>query len=248
MASTASSTDAHGGRHRRADRRRPAAGDGRGALHPGAARPASTSSGWRRRPPTTSACPRCSQNTSGFVYYVSMTGITGSALRRHRQGRRGGRRIKGHTDLPVCVGFGVKTAEQARAIGASADGVVVGTAIVNAVANVLDPKGGMTADPAEAVATLVSGLAQGVRSARLARCRIVSPSLLSRRRDRRHELDHQLRPPEDQLDARPPRHAGKSLDQGSRERRDGVPQGSGEQPVRHPVLRPPHEDLGQASG
>jgi tryptophan synthase alpha chain len=62
----------------------------------------------------------------------------------------------------------VKTAEQARAIGASADGVVVGTAIVNAVASVLDGKGGRTADPAEAVATLVGGLAQGVRSARLA--------------------------------------------------------------------------------
>ena len=78
------------------------------------------------------------------------------------------KRIKGHTGLPVCVGFGVKTAEQAQAIGASADGVVVGTAIVNAVANVLGPNGKTTADPAEAVATLVSGLAQGVRAARLA--------------------------------------------------------------------------------
>src|SRR5690606_18057578 len=77
-------------------------------------------------------------------------------------------RIKQHTDLPVCVGFGVKTAEQARAIGASADGVVVGTAIVNAVANVIGPNGEKTADPAEAVATLVDGLAHGVRRARLA--------------------------------------------------------------------------------
>ena len=112
--------------------------------------------------------PKVLENTSGFVYYVSMTGITGSALADTDKVGAAVRRIKGHTDLPVCVGFGVKTAEQARAIGASADGVVVGTAIVNAVANVLDPKGGMTADPAEAVATLVSGLAQGVRSARLA--------------------------------------------------------------------------------
>jgi tryptophan synthase alpha chain len=78
------------------------------------------------------------------------------------------KRIKAHTMLPVCVGFGVKTAEQARLIGASADGVVVGTAIVNAVANVLGPKGEKVADPAEAVATLVGGLAQGVRQARLA--------------------------------------------------------------------------------
>ncbi len=112
--------------------------------------------------------PKVLENTSGFVYYVSMTGITGSALPDTSKVGAAVARIKGHTDLPVCVGFGVKTAEQARAIGASADGVVVGTAIVNAVANVLTPDGRMTADPAEAVATLVSGLAQGVRSARLA--------------------------------------------------------------------------------
>ncbi|PBB18458.1 tryptophan synthase subunit alpha [Mesorhizobium sp. WSM4313] len=112
--------------------------------------------------------PKVLENTSGFVYYVSMTGITGSALADTGKVAAAVNRIKGHTDLPVCVGFGVKTAEQARVIGANADGVVVGTAIVNAVANVLGPKGEKTADPAEAVATLVSGLAQGVRSARLA--------------------------------------------------------------------------------
>jgi tryptophan synthase alpha chain len=112
--------------------------------------------------------PKVLQNTSGFVYYVSMTGITGSALADTGKVAAAVKRIKGHTDLPVCVGFGVKTAEQARIIGANADGVVVGTAIVNAVANVLGPKGEKTADPAEAVATLVSGLSQGVRSARLA--------------------------------------------------------------------------------
>ena len=115
--------------------------------------------------------PRVLQNTSGFVYYVSMTGITGSALPETSRIGEAVRRIKAHTDLPVCVGFGVKTAEQARAVGQSADGVVVGTAVVNAIANVLGPKGKMTADPAEAVATLVSGLAQGVRSARLAPAR-----------------------------------------------------------------------------
>ncbi|TPL81650.1 tryptophan synthase subunit alpha [Mesorhizobium sp. B2-3-13] len=112
--------------------------------------------------------PKVLQNTSGFVYYVSMTGITGSALADTGKVATAVQRIKGHTNLPVCVGFGVKTAEQARVIGANADGVVVGTAIVNAVADVLGPKGEKTADPAEAVATLVSGLAQGVRSARLA--------------------------------------------------------------------------------
>ena len=112
--------------------------------------------------------PTVLRNTSGFVYYVSMTGITGSALPDTSKVGAAVDRIKQHTDLPVCVGFGVKTAEQARAIGASADGVVVGTAIVNAVANVLGPNGEKTADPAEAVATLVDGLAHGVRRARLA--------------------------------------------------------------------------------
>ena len=97
-----------------------------------------------------------------------MTGITGSALADTTKVAAAVKRIKGHTDLPVCVGFGVKTAEQARIIGASADGVVVGTAIVNAVANVLGPKGEKTADPAEAVATLVAAWPQGVRAARLA--------------------------------------------------------------------------------
>ncbi|MCC0030224.1 MAG: tryptophan synthase subunit alpha [Brucellaceae bacterium] len=112
--------------------------------------------------------PAVLSNTSGFVYYVSMTGITGSALPDTSKVGTAVTRIKAHTDLPVCVGFGVKTAEQARVIGGSADGVVVGTAIVNAVANVIDPDGKTTADPAEAVATLVRGLSDGVRSARLA--------------------------------------------------------------------------------
>ncbi len=112
--------------------------------------------------------PKVLQNTSGFVYYVSMTGITGSALADTGKVASAVKRIKGHTGLPVCVGFGVKTAEQARVIGQSADGVVVGTAIVNAVASVLGPKGEKTADPVEAVATLVNGLSQGVRAARLA--------------------------------------------------------------------------------
>ncbi|MEO3387106.1 tryptophan synthase subunit alpha [Mesorhizobium sp. CAU 1741] len=112
--------------------------------------------------------PKVLENTSGFVYYVSMTGITGSALTDTSKVGAAVARIKGHTDLPVCVGFGVKTAEQARAIGASADGVVVGTAIVNAVANVIGPDGRLTANPAEAVATLVEGLSQGVRRSRLA--------------------------------------------------------------------------------
>lgn len=112
--------------------------------------------------------PKVLENTSGFVYYVSMTGITGSALADTARVSQAVERIKAHTALPVCVGFGVKTAEQARAIGASADGVVVGTAIVSTVAGLIGPDGKLIADPAQAVTKLVAGLAEGVRSARLA--------------------------------------------------------------------------------
>jgi len=111
--------------------------------------------------------PTVLKNTSGFVYYVSMNGITGSALPDPSLISGAVKRIKDHTDLPVCVGFGVKTAEHAKVIGASADGVVVGTAIVNQVANTLTADGKATADTVQAVATLVRGLSTGTRSARL---------------------------------------------------------------------------------
>ena len=108
--------------------------------------------------------PKVLQNTSGFVYYVSMTGITGSALADTTAVGEAVTRIKRHTGLPVCVGFGVKTAAQAQAIGASADGVVVGTAIVSAVAEAAAAK----RDPAVAAGALVGELSTGVRAARLA--------------------------------------------------------------------------------
>lgn len=120
--------------------------------------------------PTTDAkrLPTVLKNTSGFVYYVSMTGITGSALPDTTKVAGAVGRIKEHTALPVCVGFGVKTAEHARVIGASADGVVVGTAIVNQIANTLDKDNRATADTVASVATMVRGLASGARAARLA--------------------------------------------------------------------------------
>lgn len=112
--------------------------------------------------------PKVLENTSGFVYYVSMNGITGSALADTAQVSEAVARIKSHTDLPVCVGFGVRTAEQAQAIGASADGVVVGSAIVAAIAGTLDANDKVQGDPVAAASAVVSELASGVRKARLA--------------------------------------------------------------------------------
>ncbi len=112
--------------------------------------------------------PAVLRNTSGFVYYVSMTGITGSSLTDTGRVGDAVRRIKGHTDLPVCVGFGVKTADDARAIGASADGVVVGSAIVGRIADSLDAERRPTANTVGSVRSLVRELAEGVRAARLA--------------------------------------------------------------------------------
>jgi len=112
--------------------------------------------------------PTVLRNTSGFVYYVSMNGITGSALPDPSLISGAVGRIKTHTRLPVCVGFGVKTAEHARAIGASADGVVVGTAIVNQIASSLTADGKASAATVAGVETLVMSLASGVRAARLA--------------------------------------------------------------------------------
>ncbi|HUH49152.1 MAG TPA: tryptophan synthase subunit alpha [Mycoplana sp.] len=120
--------------------------------------------------PTTDAkrLPKVLENTSGFVYYVSMNGITGSALPDPTLIGGAVRRIKEHTKLPVCVGFGVKTAEHARAIGASADGVVVGSAIVNQIASSLSADGAATEATVAGVEALVRSLATGVRGARLA--------------------------------------------------------------------------------
>ena len=110
--------------------------------------------------------PKVLTNTSGFVYYVSVTGVTGIAAPDTSKVMGAVARIKRHTSLPVAVGFGVKTAEQARAIAEGADGVVVGSALVDAMFKSLDKTGKAGAGTVNAVAQLVSTLAQGVRSAR----------------------------------------------------------------------------------
>ena len=109
--------------------------------------------------------PAVLANTSGFVYYVSITGITGSASADTDAVAAAVARIKRHTHLPVCVGFGIRTPDQARAIAARADGAVVGTALVDALSASLDADGRATVKTAPAVADLVTSLAQGVRGA-----------------------------------------------------------------------------------
>ena len=110
--------------------------------------------------------PAVLANTSGFVYYVSITGITGAATPDPSQVNAAVARIKRHTRLPVAVGFGVRTAEHARAIAAGADGVVVGSALVSALKDSLDKDNKATAKTQTAVINLVAELAKGVRDAR----------------------------------------------------------------------------------
>ncbi|MFV2092320.1 MAG: tryptophan synthase subunit alpha [Hyphomicrobiales bacterium] len=109
--------------------------------------------------------PTVLANTSGFVYYVSITGITGTAAPDVGQVGAAVARIKRICDLPVAVGFGIKTAAQAQAIAQVADAVVVGTALVEQVAGAVAAG---TADAPARVHALVTELAQGVARARLA--------------------------------------------------------------------------------
>jgi tryptophan synthase alpha chain len=108
--------------------------------------------------------PAVFNNTSGFVYYVSVLGITGTKAPDLKSVKANVQRLKKHTPLPICVGFGVKSAEQAKAIAKDADGVVVGSALVSAVASTLTKQGKATAKTPVAVHKLVSDIAKGVRA------------------------------------------------------------------------------------
>jgi len=112
--------------------------------------------------------PAVLANTSGFVYYVAIAGITGAASADAKVVGEAVSRIKRHTNLPVCVGFGIRTPENARSIAERADGSVVGTALVDALSGSLDAEGRATGKTVSAVADLVAALAQGVRGARQA--------------------------------------------------------------------------------
>jgi tryptophan synthase alpha chain len=112
--------------------------------------------------------PAVLANTSGFVYYVSIAGITGGAAADSNVVGEAVARIKRHTKLPICVGFGIRTPDAARAIAERANGAVVGTALVDALHASLDGEGRATAKTVGAVADLASALAQGVRGAKQA--------------------------------------------------------------------------------
>ncbi|UPJ58854.1 tryptophan synthase subunit alpha [Bradyrhizobium sp. 192] len=112
--------------------------------------------------------PAVLANTSGFVYYVSITGITGAATADSSAVSEAVARIKRHTKLPVCVGFGIRTPETAREIASHANGAVVGTALVDALKHSLDAEGRATGKTVNAVAELTAALAQGVKGAQQA--------------------------------------------------------------------------------
>ena len=102
--------------------------------------------------------PAVLANSSGFVYYVSITGITGSASPDAQRVKQAVARIKAHTELPVAVGFGIKSADQAEEIARTADAVVVGSALI---AQVAETESGESVT--ERVLGLVRDIAQGVR-------------------------------------------------------------------------------------
>lgn len=110
--------------------------------------------------------PAVLANTSGFVYYVSVTGITGAASASNAAIDEAVARLRRHTDLPLAVGFGINTPEQAAAVARVADAAVVGSAIVRQIEANLDADGKPTAGLVGNVLDFVRALAQGVRSAR----------------------------------------------------------------------------------
>ena len=110
--------------------------------------------------------PAVLEHTSGFLYYVSIAGITGTASATQEGIAAAVTRLKRHTALPVAVGFGIRTPEQAAAVAEVADAAVVGSAIVQLIADNLDDKGQPTADLVDTVLAFARSLAEGVHSAR----------------------------------------------------------------------------------
>ena len=111
--------------------------------------------------------PKVLANTSGFVYYVSIMGITGTRSAAGDEVRQAVERLKRHTDLPIAVGFGIRTPEQAAEVAAVADAAVVGSALVEQVRRQLDDEGRAKPELVDGVLQSVSALAKGVRGGAL---------------------------------------------------------------------------------
>ncbi len=105
-------------------------------------------------------------DTGGFVYYVSITGITGTASAASTDVAEAVSRLRRHTDLPVAVGFGIKTPQQAGEVAAVADAAVVGSALVDIIAAGLDDQGKAGPGLVDEVLDFVSGMSKGVRGGR----------------------------------------------------------------------------------
>ena len=119
--------------------------------------------------PTTDArrLPAVLRNTSGFLYYVSITGITGAAAPSADRVAGAVERIRASTDLPIAVGFGIREPAQAAEVARGADAAVVGSALVDLVRENLDGEGRARPGLPEAVHAKVRALAEAVRVARL---------------------------------------------------------------------------------
>jgi len=105
--------------------------------------------------------PTVLEGSSGFVYYVSVAGVTGAGAATLEHVEEAVARLRRHTDLPVSIGFGIRTAEHAASIARLADGVVVGSALIDKIA-----EAGSSADAVQGVLGLCRQLAEGVRNAR----------------------------------------------------------------------------------
>ena len=165
--------------------------------------------------------PAVLSNTSGFVYYVSVMGITGTTSATDEAVKAAVERLHRHTDLPIGVGFGIKTPENVRAVASVANAAVVGSAIVDRIAGGLDDDGRPKAGLAAGVLDYVRELAAGVRGG-----------------GGNNELAYQFRPAEIPVAGQADRAAGQSVVQMPELRADDFPPGPGGKPLRLPALRP----------
>ena len=120
--------------------------------------------------------PTLMRAASGFVYYVSITGITGTRSAETSSVANAVARVRKYTDLPLAIGFGIKTPEQAADIARIADAAVVGSAIVDRIASAISGGAGSTHDPVQSVLQFVDSLATGVRQARQNSAKEAAPS------------------------------------------------------------------------